>query len=113
MIVNEKILVREIWHNVSSFEKKCWIILSYHLNSCNETAIIKCFYSYEDNILAHVEQISNKVLSYVKSNLRTLVDNTITKRIRVQTKRYSDINYNSEKKTKLEKEKNYCYQLFY
>ena len=79
MIVNEKILVREIWHNVSSFEKKCWIILSYHLNSCNETAIIKCFYSYEDNILAHVEQVSNKLLMYVKINLITLVDKKILK----------------------------------
>ena len=41
---------------------------------------------------------------YVKSNLITLVDKTISKRIRVQTQRYSDINFNSQKKTKLEKE---------
>ena len=55
-------------------------------------------------MLTHVEQISNKVLSYVKSNLITLVGKKVTKRIRVQTQRYSDINYNSEKKTKFEKE---------
>ena len=87
MIINEKILVDEIWHNISSLiEKKCWIVHSSHINSCNETAIIKCFYSYEDDILAHVEQIFNKVLRYVKSDLITLVDKTITKRIRVQKK---------------------------
>ena len=106
VIINEKILVYEIWHDVSSLiEKNYWIIHSFHVNSCNETAIINFFYSYGDDILAHVEQISNKVLSYVKSNLITLVDKTITKRIRVQTKRYCEINYNSEKKNKLEKEK--------
>ena len=55
-------------------------------------------------MLTHGEQISNKVLSYVKSNLITLIGKTVTKRIRVQTQRYSDINYDSEKKTKLEKE---------
>ena len=41
---------------------------------------------------------------YVNSNLITLVDKTISKRIRVHTQRYSDINFNSKKKTKLEKE---------
>ena len=41
---------------------------------------------------------------YVKINLITLVDKTISKKIRVHTQRYSDINFNSQKKTKLEKE---------
>ena len=106
-IINEKIFVDKTWHNVSSLiEKKCWIIHSSRVNFCNETAILKCIYSYGDDILAHVEQISNKVLSYVKSNLITLVDKTITKRIRVKTKRHCDINYNSiEIKNKLEEEK--------
>ena len=85
--------------------EKGWILHSYNLNSCNKTAIIKCFHSCGDDILTYVEQISNKVWSYVKSNLITFVDKTITKSIRIQTRRYSDINYNSEKKTKLEKEK--------
>ena len=40
--------------------KKNWIIHSSHVDSCNETAIIKCCYSYEDDIFAHVEQISIK-----------------------------------------------------
>ena len=54
--------------------------------------------------MAHVKQISNKELSYVKSNLITLVDKTVTKRKRLKTKRYCDINFNSiEKKNKLEK----------
>ena len=80
VIFNEKILVDEIWHNVSSLiEEKFWIIHSYRLKSCNETAIIKYSYSYGDCILKHVKQISNKVLSYVKSYLITLVDETITK----------------------------------
>ena len=42
---------------------------------------------------------------YVKYKLITLVDKTIFKRIRVQTQRYSDINFNSQKKIKLEKER--------
>ena len=84
-IINEKIFVDKIWHNVSSLiEKKCWIIHSSHVNSCNETAILKYFYSYGDDILAHVEKISNKVLSYIKSNLITLVDKTITNKIKVK-----------------------------
>ena len=107
VIVNEKILVDEIWHNGSSLiKKKCWIIHSSRVNFCNETAILKCMYSYGDDMLTHVEQISKKVLSYVKSNLITLVDKTITKRIRVKTERHCDINYNSiEIKIKLEEEK--------
>ena len=105
MIVNDKILVDEIWRNILSLiENKFWIIHSNHLNSCNETAIIKCFCSYGDDILTNVEQVFNKLLMYVKSNLITLVDKTIFKRIRVQTQRYSDINFNSQKKIKLEKE---------
>ena len=52
VIVNEKILVDEIWHNISSLiEKKCWIVHSSHINSCNETAIIKRFYLYGDDII--------------------------------------------------------------
>ena len=43
-IVNEKILVDKIWHNISSLiEKKCWIIHSSHINSCNEKAILNFF----------------------------------------------------------------------
>ena len=56
---------------------------------------LNVFYSYGDNILAHVEQMSNKVLSYVERNLTTLIGKTITYRIRVKTKRYCHINYNS------------------
>ena len=41
---------------------------------------------------------------YVKYKLITLVDKTIFKRIRAQTQRYSDINFNSQKQIKLEKE---------
>ena len=45
-------------------------------------------------------------MNYVKGTLITLVDRIITKRIRVQTKPYCDINHNSKKKNKLENEKN-------
>ena len=84
-------------------EKKCWIIHSSHMNSCNEKAILNFFYSYGDGILAHVKQISNKELSYVKSNLITLVDKTTTKRKIIKINRYCDINFNSiEKNNKLE-----------
>ena len=64
---------------------------------------LNVFYSYRGDILAHVEQVSDKLLMHVKSNLITLVDKTISKRIRVQTQRYSDINFNP-KKNKLEME---------
>ena len=106
-IINEKILVDELWYNVSLLlENKCWIIHSSRFYSCNEKAILKCFYSYGDNTLAHVEQISNKELNYDKSNLITLVDKTITKRKILKIKRYCDINFNSiEKTNKLEKRK--------
>ena len=57
-IVNEKIFVDEIWHNVSSLiEKKCWIIHLSRVNSCNETAIIKHFYSYGDDIFLLTKKI--------------------------------------------------------
>ena len=52
VIVNKKILFDEIWHNVSSLiEEKCWIIHLSRVNSCNETAIIKRFYLYGDDII--------------------------------------------------------------
>ena len=60
-IINEKIFVDKIWHNVSSLiEKKCWIIHSSHINSCSEKSIIKTIYSYGDDVLPHVEQTLNK-----------------------------------------------------
>ena len=79
LIDNDKILVNEIWHSVSSLVgKKYWIIHS------NEIAIIKCFYSYGNDTLAHAEEVTNKLLMYVKCKLITLVDKTISKRIRIK-----------------------------
>ena len=93
-------------------EKKCWIIHSSHVNSCNETAILKYFYSYGDDILAHVEKISNKVLSYIKSNLITLVDKTITNKIKVKkTVLWHWLQFYRKEK-QVGKGGNYCYQFF-
>ena len=58
------------------------------------------------NDILHVEQTSNKELSYVKSTSITLVDKTITKRIKLYTKQYCDINFNSiENKTSWKRKK--------
>ena len=85
-------------------EKKCWIIHSSHIKSCNEKAIIKNIYAYRDDILAHVEHTSNKELRCVKSNLITFVDNTTSKRKIWKKNRFCDMNFNSiEKKNKLDK----------
>ena len=59
------------------------------------------------NDILHVEQISNKEPSYVKSNLITFVDKTTSKRKRLKTNRFCDMNFNSiEKNNKLKKKKN-------
>ena len=73
-------MVDEIRHNVSSLiEKKCWIIHSSHINSCNEKAISNNIYAYGDDILVHVEQTPNKELRCVNSNLITFVDKQLRK----------------------------------
>ena len=55
-------------------------------------------------MLAHAEGVMNKMLMYVNCNSITLVDKSTSKRTRIKTKRYCDINYNSpQKKTKLGK----------
>ena len=54
--------------------------------------------------MKYVEQISNKEPSYVKSNLITFVDKTTSKRKRLKTIRFCDMNFNSiEKNNKLNK----------
>ena len=50
--------------------------------------IIKNIDSYVNDILAHVEQTSNKDLSYVKSNLKPLLIKQLRKRKRLKTNRF-------------------------
>ena len=98
-IVNDKILVDKIYHNISSLiGKKCWN------NHSNEIAIMKGFFTYGDDILAHAEEVTNKILMYDNCKSITLVDKSISKRTRIKTQRYCDVHFNGpQKKTKLEK----------
>ena len=99
LIDNDKILVNEIWHSVSSLVgKKCWN------NHSNEIAIMKGFFTYGDDILAHAEEVTNKILMYDNCKSITLVDKSISKRTRIKTQRYCDIHFQCpQKKTKLGK----------
>ena len=96
-IVNDKILIYKIYHNNSSLiGKKCLN------NQSNEIIIIKGFFTYRDDILAHAKGVINKTLMYVNYNSITLVDKSTSKRTRIKIKRYCDINFISpEKKTNL------------
>ena len=79
LIVNEKILVDEMWHTISSLiRKKYWIVHS------NEISIIKPFFTYGDDILAYAEEVTNKLLMYVKCKLTTLLDKFFSKKTRIK-----------------------------
>ena len=73
-IINDIILVDKIYHNISSLiGEKCWN------NHLNQIAIIKGFFTYEGDIFAHAEEVTNKNLMYINYKSITLVDKKFLK----------------------------------